>query len=167
MAVVTVKSGAITNRDTSPQVKNGPHLEGGILRESVATVEVTTGNSSLSLYVLHQIPSNARVSDLLIYSDDMGTATAADFGIWQTTANGGAVVDADHFASAVSLNGGALTASSVAHEAGVFNVDDVEKPLWQALGLSSDPKIMYDVVAQLTADADVGGTLSTKLTYVV
>lgn len=167
MAVVTTKSGGITNRDATPKVKNNAILTEGLLRENVGTVEVATGDSSLSKYIMFQVPSNARISQLLVYSDDMGTATAGDIGLWRTTADGGAVVDADFFASAISLNGGALTASDVTHESGVYNVDDAEKPLWSGLGLTTDPNIFYDVVLQLTADADTGGTFSLKGKYSV
>lgn len=166
MAVVTVKSGAITNRDATVPVRNPAHLEGGMLKECVGTVEIATGDSSASKYILASIPSNARVSQLLVYSDDCGTATVADFGLYRTTADGSAVVDADFFGSAVSLKDGALNGSDITHESTAFDPDDVEKPLWSALGLSADPKIMYDVVATLTAAADAGGTLSIKLSYV-
>ncbi len=165
MAVVTTKSGGITNRDASPRVKINAILTEGILRENVGTVEVANGDSSTSKYVMFQVPSNARVSQLLVYSDDIGTTTAGDIGLYQTTANGGAVVDADFFASAISLNGGALNGSDVTHESGVYNVDDAEKPLWNALGLTADPNLFYDVVLTLTADADAAGTFTLKGKY--
>lgn len=170
MSVVTVKSGAITNRDATPRVKNNPILDGGMLRESVGKVEITTGDTSTSTYILCQIPSNCRVSQILLYSDDCGSNTLADFGIYQTTENGGAVVDQDLFASSVSLKDGALNGSDITHEAaqsGTSDIDGVEKFLWQELGLTSDPKRMYDVVATLVVTADVGGTLMVKVRYVV
>ncbi len=167
MGVVAVKSTAITNRDATPLVKNNAHIQDGVLKESVATYEVATGDSSTSTYRMMQVPSNARISQLLLVTDDMGTATAADFGIYQTTENGGSVVDADFFSAAVSLNSGALSDSDITHgNASGFGKEDAEKPLWQALGLSSDPCRYYDVVATLTADSDAGGTLTLKLRYV-
>ena len=165
MAVVNVKSTAITNRDATPAVPNNAHIQHGVLKECVATYEVATGDSSTSKYRMMQVPSNARISQLLLVSDDMGTATAADFGIYDTTENGGSVVDADFFSAAVSLNGGALSDSDITH-GNAFGKEDAEKPLWEALGLTSDPKKYYDVVATLTADADAGGTLTLKLRYV-
>lgn len=166
MAVETRKSGAITNRDSSPKVQNNANIAKGVLKEFVGTLETVNGDSIGSVYILGSLPSNARVSQLLLYSDDIGTTTIADFGIYRTTEDGGAVVDADHFASAVSLKDGALNGSDITHEAGVFDVADVEQPLWQALGLSSDPGVMYDVAATLTAAADAAGTISVKCRYV-
>lgn len=166
MAVVTTKSGAITNRDASPQVKNNPHLEGARLKCAVGTLESVSGDSIGSKYIMCSVPSNARVNQVLLYSDDIGTTTIADIGLYRTTADGGAVVDADFFASAVSLKDGALNAVDVTHEAGVYDIDDVEKPLWSGLGLSADPGVMYDVVLTLTAASDAAGTVSLKVMYV-
>jgi len=170
MAVVTTKAAGITNRDSSPQVKINSILGAGVLREAVGKVEIANGDSIASRYVLCEIPSNARVSQVLVYSDDVGTTTVADFGLYQTTANGGAVADVDFFASALVLNAGALNGTDITYEAantGVTDPDACEKFVWQALGLSADPKLMYDVCATLTAAADGAGTLSIKVRYVV
>jgi hypothetical protein len=113
-----------------------------------------------------QVPSNANIKQVLLSCDDIGTTTVADVGIYQTTANGGAVVDADFFASAVSLKDGALADSNVTHESGAYGVEDIEKPLWEALGLSADSHRMYDVALTLTAASDAAGTVSLKVFYV-
>jgi len=167
MAVVSVKSNLITNRDATPQVLNSSSIHGGGMRQSVATVETANGDDIASKYFFVSLPSNARVSQVLLYSDDIGTTTIADFGIYKSTADGGAVVDADFFGSAVSLKDGAINGTDITHESAVFGVEDVEKPLWLALGLSADPCINYDVIATLTAAADAAGTISLKVSYVL
>lgn len=167
MAVVTTKSGVITNRDATPAVLNNPSVDGGMLKEAAGTIESVNGDSIGSKYVMCQVPSNARISQVLLYCDDVGTTTVADIGIYQTTANGAAVVDADFFGSAVSIKDGALNAVDVTHESGVYDIDDVEKPLWSALGLSADPGRFYDVVLTLTAASDSAGTVSLKVKYAI
>ncbi|HMU86915.1 MAG TPA: hypothetical protein PKC11_04715 [Agitococcus sp.] len=167
MAVVTTKSGGITNRDATPKVKNNAILTEGLVRENVGTVEVASGDSIGSKYIMFQVPSNARVAQLLVSSDDIGTTTIGDIGLYKTTADGGAVVDADFFASALSLKDGALNSVDVTHESGVYDIDDAEKPLWSALGLTADPSIFYDVVMTLTAAADAAGTFTLKGKYVI
>jgi len=167
MAVVTTESNLITNRDATPKVLNNSIIHNGTLKESVATVETANGDDIASKFYFVTLPSNARVSQILLYSDDIGTTTISDFGIYKSTADGGAVVDADFFASAVSLKDGALNGTDITHESGVFGVEDAEKPLWEALGLSADPKIMYDVVGTLTAAADAAGTITLKVRYVL
>jgi hypothetical protein len=86
MAVVTVKSSAIANRDAVPQVKNNPSSEGGRLRSCVGSVAVTSGDGVGSKYILAEIPSNARINQILVYSDDLGTTTVGKIGVYQTTA---------------------------------------------------------------------------------
>lgn len=167
MAVVTRKSGVITNRDSSPVVLSNSNISGANLKECVGTLETVNGDSIASIYIFGQIPSNARVSQVLLYSDDIGTTTVADFGLYRTTADGGAVVDADFFGSAVVLNAGALNGTDITHESAVLGPEDAEMMLWQALGLSSDPRIMYDVAATLTAAADAAATISLKIRYCI
>ncbi|TXG77636.1 hypothetical protein E6Q11_02585 [Candidatus Dojkabacteria bacterium] len=167
MAVVNLKSAPITNRDATPQVKNNSNVEGGFVREVVATVETTAADSSASTYRFFQIPSNARMSILRLYSDDMGTTGLADFGLYQTTQNGGAVVDADFFGSAVDLNAAAINGTDITHESVVIDPAEVEQMIWQQLGLSSDPKIFYDVTATLTQATVSAGTITLKGTYVL
>jgi hypothetical protein len=165
MAVVTTKSGVITNRDATPQVKNNSTVDGGRMRTAVGTLESVSGDSIGSIYQFFSIPSNARVDQILLYCDDIGTTTIADIGLYRTTADGGASVSAAFFGSAVSLKDGAVNASDVTHESGTFDISAAEKPLWQALGLSSDPGILYDVCATLTAASDSAGTVTLKAHY--
>lgn len=165
MGVVDVKSTTITNRDAVPQVRNSALTQSGMVQECADTLEITTANSSASTYRFFSIPSNARMSSLAIHSDDCGTATAADFGLYETTENGGAVKDADFFKAAQSLNGGALSGTELAF-GNVLVAEKIQYPIWQALGLSADPCKHYDVCMTLTADSDVGGTVSLRARFV-
>jgi hypothetical protein len=67
------------------------------------------------------------------------------------------------FATGLSLKDGAISASDVTHQSGTFSLANAEKPLWQALGLSSDPGIMYDVVLTLTGACDGSGQVAAKI----
>lgn len=174
MAVVTVKSGPITQRDATPRTLANASAASGVLREAVGTAEIANGDSIGSKYIMVSVPSNARISRVAIKNDAISTTGAADIGVYRTTADGGAVVKATAFASAVSLTSGNATPLDVTHEADAAdgNADDmgladVEKPLWQVLNLAADPKIMYDVVATLTAAAGGAGTLSLSVQYAI
>lgn len=166
MATVTLFSTQITNRDASPRELNNGYLTKGMLFESVGTVETSAADDIGSTYNLCSIPSNARISDVLLTCDDLGTAGAANIGLYDTTANGGAVVDADFFASAQLLTS-ALDKTSVLHESAVFGKEDVEKRVWEILGLSSDPKKDYDVVLTLSAATVDAGTVSMHVRYTI
>lgn len=165
MGVVNTKSGVITNRDASPRVINNSPAAAGQMRGFVGTCETTNTDSINSVYRFGQVPSNAVMHSLRVYSDDIGSNTVADFGLYDTTENGAAVVDQDFFGSAVSLKDGVLAGTDVVHESGAYDAAEGEQPLWQALGLSADPKKNYDVCATLTVAADAAGTITCKGTY--
>jgi hypothetical protein len=91
-------------------------------------------------------------------------------GVYKTARDGGAVVDVDFFGSAVSI-ASALSHSDITHEADPGDAGagwgqaDVEKPLWQALGLTADPYIEYDIALTLTAATTAAGTISVKVQF--
>jgi len=159
MAVEARKSSLVTNADAVPAVLNNPRVDGGFERIEVATVAVTNADSTGSTYRMFRVPSNAVMTDLRIYSPDIGTTTIADIGLYRTAKDGSAVQDADFFDSALSLKDGALNGVDVLHEAAVFTIANSGKELWDALGLTSDPSVFYDVTMTLTGDADATGTV--------
>jgi hypothetical protein len=168
MATVSVKSTQITNRDASPRVRSNSRISRGALLCSMGVCATTAADDIGSKYNLCSIPSNARVAQLLLSCSSLGTAGAANIGLWQTTDNGGAVVDADFFASAVVLTS-ALSNSDITTEANGANAsigkEDMEKPIWEILGLTADPKIDYDIVAQLTAATVDAGYVALQAVY--
>lgn len=171
MAVVTTKSTAVTAGDTLPQTNTAQKIHGGRLRESLGVLEAVSGDSIASVYRLVRINSGDRISRVLLSCDAI-TTCAGDVGIYDVAAiNAGAVVDADFFASAQSL-ATALVNTDVTHEADAadagagFGLADVEKPLWQALGLVADPGKQYDIAVTLTAAAGSAGTVALKVQYV-
>jgi len=179
MALETVKSSIITNRDATPQVLNDAGINGGLVRSAVAMVEVSAAANSGSTYIMFPIPSNASNLRVWVVTDDLGTSTiTADVGLYQTTANGSAAVDADFFANALDLadpGSGSLTLTGLTAQgieithSNAYGIDDVEKPLWEALGLSADSQRDYDVVVTMDSGAavDTGGTIVVKATWVV
>jgi hypothetical protein len=170
MAVVNVKATAVLNADATPQANISPKISGGRLRELVGTFEAVSGDSIASTYRLGRVKSGDRISRVLLSCDAI-TTCAGDVGLYDIAAvNSGAVVDADFFASAQSL-ATAVQNLDVTHEAlGTGNqfgeIANVEKPLWQALGLAADPMKYYDIVVTLTAAAGSAGTISLKTQYV-
>jgi len=167
MAVVTVKSTQITNRDAVPRTINNPAAVSGAVQQFAATAEAANGDSIASKYIMGQIPSNAVGEIIKLYCDAI-TSGAADIGIYRTTADGGAVVDVDFYASAQSIASAITTGTEVQHEADAtdagagFGLADLEKPLWQRLGLTADPNVTYDVVVTLTAATTAAGTIGLR-----
>lgn len=167
MAVTDRTSLLITNRNATPRVINPPHLRGR-LHEAIAYIAAATDDSATSVYRLCSVPSNARISQILLTAADFTTAGAINVGLHRTTVDGGAVVDADLFASAVDLTGGPYTDLDITREAGTTNwaLANAENALWQALGLSSDPAIEYDVTATISTTFNGGSGLLFKTRWV-
>lgn len=163
MAVEAKKSTSITNVDAGDL--NPDYKSRGVLREAVETIELASGDSIASTYRMVRVWSGWRVSDIIVDSDDIGTTTVGDIGLYRTASDGGAVVDADFFASALVLNAGALSNTNVTHESGVVNIDKKDKRLWEQLGLTADPGVWYDVTLTLTAAADAAGTFTLRCRF--
>lgn len=164
MGVVTVRSKAITERDAK-RLANG-NIASSEVKEFVGVAAITSGDDIASKYLMGSIPSNARMSELLLSSPDIGTTTAANIGLQETTENGGAVVDADFFSAALSLKDGALAKANVLN-GNVQTLANSEKMIWELLNLAKDPCKQYDVVIALTAAADASGTVSMIGRYTV
>lgn len=165
MAVVALKSNQVTNADASPRVLNNGSTAGGVVHEFVATIAAANGDSIGSTYRFMRVRSSDRVSAVKLYCDAI-TSGAGDVGLYRTAADGGAVVDADFFASAQSIASAITTGTEIQHESGVYGIEDIELPLWSGLGLSADPGVDYDIVVTLTAATTAAGDVSLKVTTV-
>lgn len=170
MPVVNLKSTAVTNATATPRVQNNIGLENGQLARVQGLVTITSGDSAASTYRIGKIRSADFVDRIrLVTTADIGTTTTADLGLYDllTAPNGGTVVDADFFASAVVLNAGAID-SDVTFEAAAAGglIANAEKRVWEALGLTSDPGKEYDVTLTLVGAADGTGTALVRV-YVI
>ena len=169
MAVdLTLKGVQITNREATPRVLNNPGLgEGG--RAKVAyghLASVTASLSITSIIRLIALPSNAVVTDLRITSAAQG-AGAFDVGVYRTNGDGGAVVDQDFFATAVSC-ASAVVNVDVLNESTTNTIAKQGQPLWQAAGMASDPKSTLDIALTVAGtDVTTGtGAIALRAVYV-
>jgi len=160
-----IDSTLISNRAATPRVANDPWTNAKVKSTGSGIVEVSTATDAADELRFFRIQSNAVVREVLLSCDAVSTSGAIDIGLYQTDDNGGAVVDADFFASAQVVTT-ALTLSNVTHESGVYGIEDRNKPVWEALGLSEDPQIDYDVVGTVTTDMGGAGTIVLEATYV-
>lgn len=151
MAQVDRNSNVIANAVATPRTTNSPAVGGaGLLSEVVGLVTPAADDSANSIHRFVRVPSNARISQVLFSSAIATTAGAFNLGVYQTSENGGAVVDADLFASAQSLSAAALQNADLTYESGEYTHAESVKPLWEVLGLSSDPSRDYDLAATIS-----------------
>lgn len=156
--MANVNSTWLTNVSASPKVLTDSNKSVGTVRSAKSAATVSATQPANDTIRLVRVPSNARIDAVLLTTGDATTAGAINIGIWQTVENGGAVVDADLFASALALTGGPFTRSDQTWESGEYTYAESCKPLWEVLGLSSDPGREYDVVAQVSTSFDGAGT---------
>ena len=166
MAIVNLKSQQITDMTATPRVPVNGRVQGGSLREASGTVVSGAADTADSTYRFCRVPSNACISQVLISAADATTAGAINVGLYQV--DGGAVVDADLFASALDLSGGPFTNQDITFESGQYTNAEADNALWEVLGLSADPGIEYDLTAVVSTTFNGGPTsINMKARYTV
>lgn len=175
MSSFNLKSTIITNRDATPKVITDAYISGGDIRESEGFVQSGSTTDAIgSTYRLCMIPSNARVSSLDFQSDNLGSGSAVNVGVYYPTfipvgsglaaSNASAAIAASCFVSAQSTSG-AVAATNLITRANVA-INLQEQPLWQLAGLASDPGIDLDIVVTVSAILAAQGYVSLKARYV-
>lgn len=167
MAVDHVKSTQVTNLDAVPRVP-ATTGEGGaghlISNEGYSTA--VASSSADATYQLVRVPSNAKVKELTFESEAQ-TAGKFDIGVYYATDGSSAsavsallaaaAIDQDFFATVIDC-ASAVVRTDILNESGTNTLDKRSQPLWQALGLSTDPGGNFDIVATVKTTAVTTGT---------
>lgn len=166
MAVDHVKSTPITNLDATPIVPNTTGTGGaGALRHIQASATAVASSSADATYQFVRVPSNAKVKHLYFESEAQG-AGKIDLGVYYATDGQGSkptallaadAIDQDFFASVIDC-ASAVARADVVNESTTNTPAKRNQPLWQALGLSSDPGCMFDIVGTVKTTAITTGT---------
>ena len=166
--MATKKSTWITALDATPRTTP---LTGGVAGGGVMAVqqkiEVAVADAAADIYRFFRLPWNAVILSLAYCCDALGTATF-DWGTYAI--DGGAVNDADEFASAVA---GTATANwteilGEANAASESLADRAEMQLWQVMDVATEPVgTMYDICATAVGEPDTAGTLAARILYTV
>jgi len=156
MAVANTKSTIITNSDATPPVPTGSYLNGGLVYEQTAYCTPAAADDNASVYRFFRLPSNAKVSQILVKHAVVTGMLDTDLGFYQTAANGGAVVDINAFWDAIDMD---AAARNVFTDVTAFpTAGNMEKRLWELdpAVLTEDPHVQYDIC--LTAVTAGSGT---------
>lgn len=165
---LTLKSTAITNRQATPRVMNNPGAGAeGVARSVYGYIaSVTASLSATSVIRLVEVPSNAIVSSVKV-SSGAQTAGKFDIGVYNNNADGGAAIDQDFFTTDLDCASAVIDQECVMKATSANTIAKRNQPLWQALGLSADPKTTFDICATVhTTDVTTGtGALGALVTY--
>lgn len=178
MSAVTLKSTFITNRDASPAVKTDAYISGGTVKEAEGYVTTGAADIAGSIYKMCQVPSNARLSQIILNNEALGTGCTLDVGAYYPTyipQGGGSSLAASVADTAISnaffcsgqAAASANTELDVTNQSGSYTIDKQEECLWQALGLASDPEIPLDIVVHVNVAVAQSGKVGLKVKYVV
>lgn len=165
MAVVNTKATAISNADATPVVITNRILVRGPVFTACGTVEVAAGDDDGSVFRFVRVPSNARILSIVRFNDAITAGTAYEIGLHQTAANGGAAADADLFATTVDLSAASVVGVEQRFEAA--DIINIEKRVWELLGLTADSQRDYDLTFTGTTVGTAAGTISVEVRYTV
>jgi len=153
----------MTNLKASPSVMTDVGQWGGRVRVVMDSFETIVAGGSTSVdadgdfFRLCSLPSNARIIQFWVASDDLDSSTAVALNYGLYTADTSTVLDEDLFASAVNHQS-AVAPTDIRFEAAATDIVRWQSPLWEVLDagagtVTSDPGLIYDVCATQNAAA--------------
>lgn len=166
MAVDHVKSTGITNSDASPAVANTAGEVGGAAPAKVVSsgsVVAVASSSQDATYQFVRVPSTAKIHAMWFESQAQAAGTI-DFGLYYATDGligkatsllAAAAIDQDFFASAVAVTS-LSQPTNIVNESGTNTAAKRVQPLWQAVGLTSDPGGNFDIVGTVVTAITTG-----------
>ena len=138
MAVdLTVKSVAITARETTPMTHVSPGQGGSARKQTVKSylASVAAALSTTSVIRMVEVPAHAIVTDAILSSGAQGVGSV-DVGIYRNNRDGGAVVDQDFFGVTIAC-GTSVARLDVLNQSGTNTVIKQNLPLWTAAGMTA------------------------------
>ncbi len=181
MSVFTIKSKVLANRDNTPPILSNPEVAQGLMK-GVIGVEKTTNNASDigaagTAIKLVPVPSNARLQTLEYASEGLGTSSL-DVCIFYPTnmpqggANAPAValagtpVASSLFATALAGVDTKVAWTDAMGVAATPTLQNRIKPLWQLVGLSTDPGFDFDIGFSVRTAVAINGYVGLRASYI-
>lgn len=179
MGTSALKSQQITDLDASPVVRNDAGRNAaGILRRVTGGVIAVDGDDTSSTYKLCRFPSNAVIKNVRIMSR-IASAGSGDLNIAysDSTTDGtqpalqGTIPQISAANNKLFGAAKSLVLAGVNTEATFYNTYYTEarrnQPIWQALGLATDPGGFFDLQINITTSVTTGGQVSADVDYIM
>lgn len=149
----------ITQLDAALLVRQNINTMGGRMRVQCVgnhTIPLS-GAADGDIHKMLRLNSSDCVRAIHVFSDGNDGTIECHLGLYQTAANGAAVVDADFFSASVPLDTAHTTAMVNYAIGNVIDETNLHQRLWEQLGLSADPMVPYDVCFTTTATVPTTG----------
>lgn len=164
MSIELVSSSMVSDLDLVPPHHVAPGYYGATVKYVHGVALPTAAGLIGSVYRVVRVHSSwTMVAFHVDSSDFLSHPGRFDVGFWE--ANGGPVIDVDALLADVDASGGEPSSDWV-HTTNTSNTAGELKRFWEILGVSSDPRVFYDVVAK-TKDGnnDAAGSIHISLMY--
>ncbi len=179
--MATAKGVEITNLDATPRTTLEAASGGGKLRVFMDTIAAGTGDlDNDDIIVLAQVPSNAKLTSIRIYNDDLNSGSGTfNVGLYNgpqaytisgTTTDAEAVIDEDCYATDSDAFQAATTVTTGTEEflTEARNINAIANFVWEDGGLSEDPKVPLRIAITMSATGTaVAGDITMVVQYVV
>lgn len=169
--VSNLKGLAITNRDaTPPLISDSAYAAGGV-KEAYDYVTTLAADSIGSIYRLCQVPSNSRLTGIVMQAAAMGTSCTFDVGAYYPTivphdqTKNASEISKNFFADGIDVSA-AVAPTEEAFQTGTYTMDKQQMPLWKALGLAADPNCPIDICIYVKAATVNAALVSLKCKFV-
>lgn len=135
------------------------------LRAKSATVTLDGTQSNADVMRFFPIHSGATIKRLQLSNAALSGLTSADFGLWQTTDDGGNAVDDDLFDSAQTLASALERQEKRFGTNSALAVATLGQKVWELLGLTEDPHLTYIVGALINTAGSASGAVVLEMEY--
>ena len=161
-------SNIYTGQIASPPTRFDVGELGGRERVVVGNVVLATNDFDADgdIIRLCKLPSNARVTSIMMSNDDLGTSNDMNIGLY---ADEGALIDEDEFATGVVVFDTATTVMTEHLGSGIGSAElNLEETLWERAGLTADTGLMYEIcLTQTAAVTEAAGDVAFIIKYTV
>ena len=158
-------SDLIANTVASPPVKNSIGLSGGRRRTKTAKYAFTGAQADGDTLRMARVKSGDVIHSILLSNDALSGMIDVNFGIYDI-GNSGADVDQNLFDDAQTLASALVRQEKrVGADSAFTTAEKLGQPLWQLLGLSTDPVLEYDFVLTLVDSGTASGDVTIEIEY--
>lgn len=156
---------------TARESKSAQIARGEQAQERVAIAQVTLAGavSDNEIIFLAELPVDARITSIRMWSDDLGTTGDLNLGFYPgnvdvTNATDSDAADEDALATAIDVNAAAL--ADVEQRFEVKDINTINDAVWEIAGLSSRPDYGTMLVAFTASEATTAaGDISVVIRY--
>ena len=180
MSAFNIKSTVLTQRDATPKVLSEGTLARGTVRSGFGVQKVSSAGTDLNAagtqIRLVTVPSHARIESL-DYGGTSCVTSALDVAVWYptyvpaqganflTSSNAWTLISSSKFLANITIPDTDQAFTTAFPAITAANLGAQEQPLWQYLGLATDPEMSLDIGFTVRTACSINGYVGLKARY--